>query len=336
MSQPSAGPRRRLDPRVLGGVAVTGIALWWAFRSVPLADLIEALRGADLWVVVLPSAACYYASLWIRVLRWRHLAAGLGELPYRPAYRATAIRFMANNLFPLRVGELAGAWVVARDVGGSGAAWFGTIVLERAFDSAAIMSLAVFLVAGHIDLGPLRYLAFAPMAGVAALRLWPGPLLRLGHRILRALLPSAWAARSGHLVDQLAGGLSGIRGLSGLGMVILHTIVLWGLVGTLPFLFALDSLGIELGTPAQQYIAALSVMVGVGVAVAVPQAPGFVGVYHFACSAVLTALGVPKPYALAMGTLAHAVFWFSITGFGLLALRGRRASFAEALRAGRQ
>ena len=38
------------------------------------------------------------------------------------------------------------------------------------------------------------------------------------------------------------------------------------------------------------------------IAVALPQAPGFVGVYHFACREVLTALGVPKTTALAVVT----------------------------------
>jgi uncharacterized membrane protein YbhN (UPF0104 family) len=79
-------------------------------------------------------------------------------------------------------------------------------------------------------------------------------------------------------------------------------------------------------------VGALTTMVGVGVAVALPQAPGFVGVYHAACVAVLVALGVPKPQALAVGTLAHATFWVSITGFGLIALRGMRTSLAETLR----
>jgi hypothetical protein len=73
-------------------------------------------------------------------------------------------------------------------------------------------------------------------------------------------------------------------------------------------------------------------MLGVGIAVALPQAPGFVGVYHFACREILTSLGVAKTTALAIGTLAHAIFWLSITAFGLIALRGSRASFGDAVR----
>jgi hypothetical protein len=328
----TGGSRRWLDPRVAIGLAITALALWWASRNVAFAELWEALAGADLWVVLLPSAACYYAALWLRVLRWRQLAAGLGELPYRPAYRATAIRFMVNNLLPLRVGELAGAFVVARDVGGSPAAWFGTIVVERAFDSAAIMSLAVLLVGEHIELGSLRFLAFAPLAAIVALRIWPNALLGLGLRVVSALMPQRVAARATRLLQKLAEGLSGIRSARGLALVLLHTCLLWGLSATVPYLLAMRSLGIDLGGPSTDYLVALTVMVGVGVAVALPQAPGFLGVYHLACVAILSAFGVPQATALAFGTLAHAVFWVSITAFGLIALRGGKGSLADALR----
>ncbi|HEU4427133.1 MAG TPA: lysylphosphatidylglycerol synthase domain-containing protein, partial [Myxococcota bacterium] len=124
MKQPAGGSW--LDPRVAAGAAIAALALWWAFRDVPFRELWRALAGADLWLAVLPSVACHWASLWVRALRWQQLAAAVGELPLAPAYRATAVRFMANNLFPLRLGELAGAWVVSREVGGSAAAWFGT------------------------------------------------------------------------------------------------------------------------------------------------------------------------------------------------------------------
>ncbi len=330
MSQPTA--RRFLDPRVAFGVAVTAFAVWWALRDVSLASLGHTLAGANLAVVVIPSFACYLASLFIRALRWQHLAAGVGTLPLRAAYRATAIRFMANNLFPLRLGEFVGAWVVSREVGGSAGAWFGTIVLERAFDSAVIMSLALFLVADHIDLGALRFAAFVPIAGIVMLRLWPGPLLRLGHAVARAILPAGMAARATGLIDQVALGLGGIRDARGLALVIFHTILLWVVVATLPFFLAQRALGVDLGSLQADLLGALKVMVGVGVAVALPQAPGFVGVYHFACKQVLSSLGVPDTLALAVGTLSHALFWLSITGFGLLALRQSKTSLADALR----
>jgi hypothetical protein len=304
------------NPRLALGLAVTALAVWWSFRGVDLRALGAALAGADLRVAVPGSLACYAASLWVRALRWRHLAAAVGELPHGVAYRATAIRFMGNNLFPFRLGELAGAWFAARDAGGSAAAWFGTIVLERAFE----LPLAV------------RGIAFVPILGVAALRLWPAPFVAIARGVATALLPAGLAARALGLVEHVVAGLSGIRDARGLALVIWHTVLQWGVAATLPFYLAQRAFAVSLGSFAEDYIAALETMVGVGVAVALPQAPGFLGVYHFACREVLSALGVPAETALGVGTLAHALFWLSITGLGLLALRGSRGSLAEAVR----
>ena len=319
------------DPRIGLGVLITLLAVAWSLRGIDLAAFGAALASAKLGLVVPGSLACHAAALGIRSLRWRHLAAGVGPLPLRVAYRATAIRFMGNNLFPFRLGELAGAWFAARDAGGSPAAWFGTIVLERAFDMAAVMSLAAFLLIGHIEVPPLlRVLAFVPILGIAALRIWPRVFLGVAGALL-ARLPGPLGARARGLLEHVAAGLSGIRDVRGLALVLLHTAVLWGGAATLPFYLAQHAFGIELGSFAADYVAALQTMVGVGIAVALPQAPGFVGVYHFACREILTALGVPGAMALAVGTLAHALFWLSITALGLLALRGSRASLAEAV-----
>jgi hypothetical protein len=309
--------------------------VWFAFRNVAISEVRSALGEANLWIAVPPSVASYYATLWVRALRWQHLAAGVGALPLVPAYRATAIRFMVNNLFPFRLGELVGPWVVSREVGGSAAAWFGTVVAERAFDMAAIMSLAIYLIADRIELGSLRLIAFLPILGIAALRLWPGAFLGAARALIRAVAGGRLAQSALGLIEQVAAGLTGIRDVRGLALVIFHTLLLWLVISAIPFLCAQRSLGVELGGLRADLLGALMTMVGVGVAVALPQAPGFVGVYHAACRVVLIALGVSEVQALAVGTLAHALFWLSITGFGLLALRRGSSSLGDALRGAR-
>lgn len=323
---------RRPDPRIVVGIGVSALAIWLAFRDVEVTKVARALAAADLWVAAPISLACYFAMLWVRALRWRHLAAGVGPLPLSPAYRATAIRFMVNNLFPFRLGEVVGPWVVSREVGGSAAAWFGTVVLERAFDLVAIMSLAIFLIAEHINLGAFRFLAFVPILGVAALHLWPTQLLAAARLLVRAVLPRSLAGRLTRLIEQIATGLAGIRDARGLTLVVFHTFLLWVVISPIPFWCAQHALGVDLGSTRRDLLAALMTMVAVAAAVGLPQAPGFVGVYHAACKTLLVVLGVDGDTALAVGTLAHAMFWLSITGLGLVALRGMRSTLGDALR----
>ena len=70
-------------------------------------------------------------------------------------------------------------------------------------------------------------------------------------------------------------------------------------------------------------------LAAIGIAVAVPSAPGFFGIYHFACRLALQSFGIPSDVAVALGTLFHAVFWVTLTGLGFLVLRSRRTSLGE-------
>jgi hypothetical protein len=109
------------------------------------------------------------------------------------------------------------------------------------------------------------------------------------------------------------------------------TVLIWGVASVIPFWAAFESLGIELGGPLASLRAAALVLVWVALAVALPAAPGFFGPYHAACRYALVPLGVPKELALALGTLAHAVFWISTNLIGLAALRGGTQRLREAV-----
>ena len=75
--------------------------------------------------------------------------------------------------------------------------------------------------------------------------------------------------------------------------------------------------------------AAWITLAAIGVAVALPSAPGFFGAYHLACKLALASFGVSPETAVALGTLCHAVFWVCLTALGLVVLRVRQTSLVE-------
>jgi hypothetical protein len=173
--------------------------------------------------------------------------------------------------------------------------------------------------------------AAGPLAATLALRRWPGPALRLVRRAAGLVLSPARADRVTGLAGAVAQGLRALRGRRDFAHTALLTALLWGVASVLPFWAAIAALGIELGGWQRELHAALLVLVYVAAAIALPAAPGFFGPYHAACRLALTPLGVSKEQALALGTLAHAVFWMGITALGLLALRGGAARLREAV-----
>lgn len=326
---------RRLDPRVVVGFAITGVTLWYSFRDLSFATLARDIARADLLWLLLPSVPAYAAILYVRALRWRHLCTGIASLARGPFFRATSVGFMANNVFPLRIGEVVRAWYLAREGEASRAAVFGTIIVERMIDAIFVLGMAAVVLgtrgaqAAGVEpwavLAPLLLIAALPIAFVSMLTFRPGLVLRIVAALGGRVLPARWRERLEDIVRQLATGMRGLAGPRALAWVLLHSLLIWGLLSAIPFAAALIALDVPLEGPGELVSASLSVLVWVGAAVALPSAPGFFGPYHAACWVALRPFGVPKELAVALGTLAHAVFWLTTTGIGLLTVWLRRA-----------
>ena len=109
----------------------------------------------------------------------------------------------------------------------------------------------------------------------------------------------------------------------------MHSVISWFVLSTLPIVAAFLSLDMELGSLLQLLGAAWTTQAAVGVAVALPSAPGFFGIFHGACKIALLRFGVEAETAVAAGTLIHGVMWLTLTGLGLAVLRLRRTSLGE-------
>ncbi len=323
--------KRLRDPRVWLGLVITGLSLWLAFRDVSWSLLGQNLARTNWWLLVGASLPAYLGSVWLRAWRWRVLARGVAEVPEGPAFRATAVGVLVNNLLPLRIGELVRVWWLAREIKSSVPALLGTVILERVIDGVFLLGIAPFVIGNEVGKGVLIAAAATPLLGTLALRRWPGPALGLLRRLCGLVLSPALTDRITGIAGAVAQGVASLKGGADFARVAASTAVLWLVIAVIPFWAAIEALGIDVGGPFESVHAALLTLVWVAAAVALPAAPGFFGPYHAACRFALAPLGVPKELALAMGTLAHGVFWIGTNLIGLAALRGATLHLREAV-----
>ncbi|MCP3985180.1 MAG: flippase-like domain-containing protein [bacterium] len=322
------------------GFAITAGALVFAFRGVDFSVLAAEMARVNLAWLLIPSVFGYLICTWSRALRWRHLLRAFGEIETGSLFRATAVGYMANNLFPFRLGEVARSWFLARETGTSGAAIFGSVIVERVIDAVVVLGLAAFVLgtrgaqAGGPDVRQaiiaLSIVASVPALGVVALRQAPDFFIGLVRWGL-GWAPRGPVDRICELLDQIAQGLRGIRNGRDFFWVMFHTLTFWLGLNIIPYYAAIRAFDIDLGGLMAELHACLTLMVWIGAAVALPSAPGFAGTYHAACRAALVPLGVSEEVALALGTLSHALFWASLTLLGLAVLRSHGTGLNEAL-----
>jgi len=259
-------------------------------------------------------------SIWIRAYRWKVLLQPVQQVSVGATYSATMIGFMANNVLPMRLGELVRAYALGRSGGVSKSSAFATIVVERAFDLLAVLlflgamllrySFAKWVaVTGYIALGS----CVGMFAGMALLW-WKR------EQAYRFLVP---------LLQRLPGGLAGEmegwvkRFLDGLGILARGHHVLWvtllsvftWLAMALSFHYAGMAFG--LGLPFE---ASLVLVVVCALAVMLPSGPGFVGTFEVGARYGLMLFAVPDNLALSYALFYHAVTFVAVTLLGLFHL----------------
>jgi hypothetical protein len=112
------------------GLLLSLFFLFLFFRKIDLRGVWESFKSVE-YVYTLPLMAINLLAIWVRAKRWDYLLSPIKRVPMKELYNATAIGFMANNIFPARVGEFVRAIILGHRARISKTASFATIVVER-------------------------------------------------------------------------------------------------------------------------------------------------------------------------------------------------------------
>jgi len=308
----------------------------WLFASVDLRALGGQLALTD-WRLAAVSAAVNLASLWTRAWRWRWLfPPGVHPPGLVPA---VMIGYMANNVLPLRAGEVVRVYVVSRRWSAAGAGerfWLvlATLVVERVLDSLTVVAILATLVL-LISVPPALEWAAAvvlvidavAVAVLVATAARPGTTRSLARRLTRRWPRLERLAT--HVVDTSLRGLDGIRAPAHWPPLALWTAAAWVLPAAAAWLMLRAA---RVDVP---FLAAWAVLAAVGLGVSIPSAPGYVGVWHAAAVLALGIFGVPPAVALGFALLLHASHYVPVTLVGWGYLVREHVSLGEAAHARR-
>jgi glycosyltransferase 2 family protein len=276
----------------------------------------------------------------IRTIRWRFLLRTAADrpLPLGPAWHATAIGFMANNLLPFRAGELIRPFAATRLAGARFTAALSSIAVERIFDGLTVTALLTFALlspglAPGVAVGgvPVRHIAVAAgglsaAALVAALGVLAWPLV--AERIVRAVVPGVQLAdRIVGLIEGIRQGLAALNAPARIGGVVVWSLVQW-LVNALSFYVAFAAFEIPVS-----FTGALLVQGLLAFGVSVPSTPGYVGPFEAAIVAALALYGVPGDRSFSYAIAYHVTTFIPITLLGLWSLARSPVGLSDLRRA---
>ncbi len=327
VADPAPGGARR---RLLGvvGIILSLAFLVLALRGVDPAEVWHHLRRANYaWFAL--SVATVTATFPLRTVRWRILLApSAGPAPWMPTWHATAIGFMANNVLPARAGELVRSYAATRLVGVPFSTALASVAVERVFDGLVlVLLLALAIASPDLPSGATVGTRSPAVLAAGGAALFAGVLLFLlalvrnqarvlpvAERLLRRVMPARLHAAAVRVLHNLTAGLAVLHSTRDLLRVLVWSLVVW-LVNAASYVFAFHAFG--LAVPAT---AALLLQGVVAFGVAVPQAPGFFGVFELGVRYSLAVYGVAPDAAVSFAVSTHLGWFVPITIIGLVIL----------------
>ena len=308
--------RRRVLLGLALGLPLSALFAWLAVRNASLGDVWDALAGARPGLVA-AAVACMAGVYAAQAVRWREVAAARHVRRLRFAELVVA-GVACNNVLPARLGDLFRARWLARDAGMPGGRALGTVVVDRAFDLAALVAMLLVSLPFAGDAAWLRRIALGGLVALAAL----GVSLGFARVYTRARQRRRLARRGRlrRIARDLLEGLADLprgRRLAGVAALSAAAWATWALAAWL----VARAVGIELGAAEAAFTGAV-----VNLGVAIPSSPGFIGTYQWLGVSALGLLDVATDEALAFAVLVHAVWYVPTTlaGGGLLFARAVR------------
>jgi uncharacterized protein (TIRG00374 family) len=315
--------------KALIGVAISVGLLGYLVWSVDVRELAATLaRTRWQWVVV--ASAFGPLGVWARARRWWYLFPPRSEPP--ALVPATMIGYMANNVLPLRAGEFVRVWIVARQWGHGFWTALATLIVERVLDSVFIVLVMVVLllrlaVPRPLEIGAAMLLAadLLAVSVLCALAVAPDRARAVIERVTRPW-PSL-QRRVVRILETFARGLEGVCTRAHLVPLLAWTAAIW-ILPTFVTWTMFQALDLEV-----PWFAAFVVLAFASIGVAIPSAPGYVGVFHAAATLALTIFGVPASTAFGYALLLHATQILPITLVGWIYLLREHVHLSDATHA---
>lgn len=304
--------------RIVVSLLVGGGFLWLAFRNVPLSELQSSFAEVD-WRWLIPAVCVSLVLQIFRAWRWQLELRPIQHIRLPLLWIVTSISYMAINLLPARMGEFFRPWLLSQRTDVKFTNVVGNLVIEKTFDSVVIVFyiLVGLLTTSNLPSWVRRGAAVPALVAAAlvvlVLLLWWRGESFIDRWVCRYLPERAGAG----LKRLLTAFLDGMRIIPDPRLVLtvfLVSVVLW----FLPILSSYILIrAFDFGVPPS---AAIMVFIFIGFGTALPNAPGMIGTFQYACILALGLFGVPEPQALAYGLLLNAIQLFTLVAQGLVAL----------------
>lgn len=316
------------DWKVLAGLLIAAVCLFFAFKDVEFAKMWEAFKKAQ-WLYFIPALVIIFIAHFMRAWRWQLLLAPIAHVRMGTLYSSLLIGYMANTFLPAHLGEFIRAYLVGKKNPVSGSSVFATIVVERIIDVFTLlilMALTIIVFPFPEWVRKSGYISFGFIALLFILLVLMKKYRHQAIAILNVLLkpfPQSIRLKMHELLHSFLDGVVGLKNWRHYILVTVLSLFIWFCYGYI-FQLGLHAFNFTDTYSEITWVTPLVLLVITTIAVLVPSSPGYVGAYHWLCQLSLGFFGVPESDALSFAFAVHGVNFLPIliVGFILVPMTG--------------
>lgn len=307
------------------GALITAGGLYIFFKEVKLATLWQEVCRTPLSIIIV-AALMSPISLFLRAVRLKLFLRSSNKTPVKDLFPQTVIGFMANNIFPARLGEALRVFLLWKKSGFTLAESIGALVVERLIDTVFFMPFFFIPVFFSENLKSLYMYAYLLLAGFTAICVcgvlysrFPLFVKKIGNWFT-GFLPEKLRKSVQKIGTEVISNLDWLFSIKKTSGVFLLSFVILFCYAIMMWLLGIDV----------QNFGALGGMFGVAFAAigaAIPLAPGYVGTMHLLLLNGLGLAGVAADRAGAIAILYHAIGYVTVTSLGLYYFFSIKLSF---------
>jgi uncharacterized protein (TIRG00374 family) len=336
---------KKIGISLLVGTAVSITTLYFAFRNVPIRELLGYLTSIN-YIWIIPTVAAILFAFGLRAARWRFILASNYPVGFWQAFHPLMIGFMINCVLPGRVGEFARPLVLNRKEAVPVSTGLATVAVERIFDLIILLMLfltvssfvriepgftvtfgghrldyevLVTVFNGMLKIGTLMVIglllvSFGKTRELAnRLVLFAPELLVFASRSFRNWLKETVCRSAVRVIENIASGMALIKDPKRIIICFIYSLAVWFFTALSYYLFSIGCPEINLTLSE-----ITAVMVIICFVIALPSVPGYWGLWEAGGVFAMLLFGVPENEAAGYTLANHAVQIVPVVLVGLV------------------
>lgn len=329
------------------------VCSWLFVRKIEWSLLKNALKEANYWYVI-PTLIVALLIYVVRALRWQGLLSHIKRVSVLNLLSITLIGFMANNILPARVGEVLRPFILYKKEDVKFSTSLATVIVERIFDMLGliIFTVAVIALLPH----PAHHNSVVQLSANETHTVKESiiPSLKKGTEVFAAVgvltiaslflivikpdffkkvlsklcffLPHKLKDKILGLYDSFVHGLKILENKTQTAWVMTLSLVVWVLGGAEIYLLGFS---FHMHLP---FMGACLIAICLALATALPQAPGYIGVFHIAVLSSLDIFGIQTTAAQSYAIVLWAIGILPSTLMGFFFLWREGIAFREVVK----